>query len=108
MLASLLADASAQLDTLITSYALWAYSVPTALSILVILLLRMARHKLPDENMAASGSVSLGPIGTAALGMLVIGADAHLIFAAHGLGSIGNIVEGIGLITGILFWGLGL
>ncbi|AHF66032.1 hypothetical protein PCH70_08790 [Pseudomonas cichorii JBC1] len=108
MLAPHLADASAQFSILITSYVLWAYSVPVALSILVILLLRMALHKLPHESMAASSWLSLGPIGTGAMGMLVLGTDAPAIFAAHGLASIGDVAKGLGLIVGILFWGLGL
>jgi C4-dicarboxylate transporter/malic acid transport protein len=108
LLAPHLADASAQFTMLITSYVLWAYSVPVALSILVILLLRMALHKLPHESMAASSWLSLGPIGTGGLGMLVLGNDAPAIFAAHGMASIGVVAEGIGLIGGVLFWGLGL
>ncbi len=108
LLAPHLTDASAQFTMLITSYVLWAYSVPVALSVLVILLLRMALHKLPHENMAASSWLSLGPISTGALGMLLMGADAPAIFAAQGLASIGEVAQGIGLISGILFWGLGL
>ena len=103
-----LGDVSAQFNMLITSYVLWAYSVPVALSILVILVLRMALHKLPHESMAASTWLSLGPIGTGALGMLVIGSDAPAIFAAHGMARIGEVAAGIGMIAGILFWGLGL
>lgn len=108
LLAPHLADASAQFTMLITSYVLWAYSVPVALSILVILLLRMALHKLPHESMAASSWLSLGPIGTGALGMLLLGSDAPAIFAAHGMASIGGVAAGIGLIAGVLFWGLGV
>ena len=108
LLAPHLASTSSQLTVLITSYVLWAYSVPVALSVLVILLLRMALHKLPHESMAASSWLSLGPIGTGALGMLVLGTDAPAIFATHGMVVIGHVAEGIGLIGGILFWGLGL
>ncbi|MCF5616172.1 C4-dicarboxylate ABC transporter, partial [Pseudomonas syringae] len=86
----------------------WAYSVPVALSILVILLLRLALHKLPHESMAASSWLALGPIGTGALGMLVMGSDAPAIFAAHGLASVGSVAAGIGVVVGLLFWGLGL
>ena len=107
-LAPHLLDTGAQFVMLITSYVLWAYSVPVALSILVILLLRMALHKLPHESMAASSWLSLGPIGTGALGMLVIGSDAPAIFSMQGLQGIGEVAQGIGLISGILFWGLGL
>ncbi len=79
-----------------------------ALSILVILLLRLALHKLPHESMAASSWLALGPIGTGALGMLVMGNEAPVIFAAHGLASLGTVVAGIGVMVGTLFWGLGL
>ena len=103
-----LADTSAQFTMMVTSYVLWAYSVPVALSILVILLLRLALHKLPHESMAASSWLSLGPIGTGALGMLVIGNDAPAIFAAHGMPGIGAVAGGIGVVAGILFWGLGV
>lgn len=103
-----LANGDTQLLVLTTSYVLWAYSVPIALSVLVILLLRMALHKLPDANMAASSWLALGPIGTGALGMLVLGSNTPVIFASHDMLSIGHIAEGMGLICGLLFWGFGL
>lgn len=108
LLAPHLADTHSQLSIIIISYVLWAYSVPVALSILVILLLRMVLHKLPHESMAASSWLALGPIGTGALGMLIIGNDAPSIFATNHLVSIGNIAQGIGFVAGILFWGYGL
>jgi len=108
LLAPHLADANAQFYTLIASYVLWAYSVPVAFGILTILFLRMALHRLPPDSMAASSWLSIGPIGTGALGMLVLGADAPAIFAAQGMTSIGTVVEGVGLIAGTLFWGVGL
>ena len=76
--------------------------------ILTILILRMALHKLPHESMAASSWLALGPIGTGALGLLLLGADAPAIFAANGLARIGEIVEGLGLISGVILWGVGL
>ena len=108
LLAPHLTDAHAQLVVLITSYVLWAFSLPVAFSILTILLLRMALHKLPHENMAASSWLALGPIGTGALGMLLLGADAPAIFAANGLPGIGEIAAGVGLVAGITLWGFGL
>jgi len=108
LLAPHLADAHAQLVVLTTSYVLWAFSLPVAFSILTILLLRMALHKLPHENMAASSWLALGPIGTGALGMLLLGADAPTIFAANGLPGIGEIAAGLGLVAGITLWGFGL
>ncbi|VVN07050.1 hypothetical protein PS662_03647 [Pseudomonas fluorescens] len=108
LLAPHLADAHSQLVMLVTSYVLWAFSLPVAFSILTILLLRMALHKLPPASMAASSWLALGPIGTGALGMLLLGADAPAIFAANGLPGIGEIAAGLGLVAGITLWGFGL
>jgi C4-dicarboxylate transporter/malic acid transport protein len=107
-LAPHLADTTTQFHVLITSYVLWAFSVPVAFSILAILILRMALHKLPHENMAASSWLALGPIGTGALGMLLLGSEAPAIFAANGFESVGAMAEGIGLVAGITLWGFGL
>lgn len=98
LLAPHLTDAHAQLIVLTTSYVLWAFSLPVAFSILTILLLRMALHKLPHENMAASSWLALGPIGTGALGMLLLGGEAPAIFAANGLPGVGEIASGLGLV----------
>jgi tellurite resistance protein TehA-like permease len=68
----------------------------------------MALHKLPHENMAASSWLALGPIGTGALGMLLLGSEAPATFAANGLESVGAMAEGIGLVAGITLWGFGL
>jgi len=93
---------------LVASYVLWAYSVPVALSLLVILLLRLALHRLPPASMAASSWLALGPIATGALGLLVLGSAAPAVFAAHGLAGIGEIARGLGLLGALLLWGLGL
>lgn len=103
-----LADANSQFIMLITSYVLWAYSMPVAFGILTILLLRMALHKLPHKSMAASSWLALGPIGTGALGMLVFGTDAPAIFANSGFAQIGTVAAGIGTIAGLVLWGFGL
>jgi tellurite resistance protein TehA-like permease len=108
LLAPYLTSPSDQLITLVTSYVLWAYSIPVAFVIITILFLRMALHKLPPDSMAASSWLPLGPLGTGALGMLVLGADAPAILAAHGMTSLGAIAEGAGVIAGILLWGTGL
>ncbi len=108
LLAPHLADTHQQFQVLIVSYVLWAVSLPVAFSILTILLLRMALHKLPHASMAASSWLALGPIGTGALGMLLLGSDAPAVFAANGLGGLGEIARGIGLIAGIVLWGCGL
>ncbi|MGB8518379.1 MAG: TDT family transporter [Gallionella sp.] len=103
-----LSDTHTQYLTLIASYVLWAYSVPVAFGILTILFLRMALHRLPPDSMAASSWLSIGPIGTGALGMIVLGGDAPAILAAQGMANIGMVAEGIGTIAGILLWGVGL
>lgn len=102
-----LADPEA-FNVLIVSYALWAFSVPLAMSVLVILLLRLILHKLPDRDMAASGWLSLGPIGTGALGLLLLGGDAPRAFASAGLPAVGDVAFGLGVIGGTVLWGYGV
>ncbi|MGO9672929.1 MAG: C4-dicarboxylate ABC transporter [Methylocella sp.] len=91
----------------VVSYALWGFSVPLAMSFLVILLLRLALHKLPGRDMAASGWLALGPIGTGALGLLALGAAAPRVFAAAGLSSVGDVAFGCGILGGAALWGYG-
>lgn len=95
-------------NVLLLGYVLWALSVPLAMSILVILVLRLALHKLPEREMAVSGWLSLGPIGTGALGLLLLGGDAPRVFAAAGMASVGDIAFGIGIIGGTMLWGYGV
>lgn len=108
LLAHHLGDAQHQFIVLVTSYILWAYSVPVAFSILTLLILRMTLHRLPHDSMAASSWLALGPIGTGALGMLVLGAESPAIMSAHGMASVGTVAQGIGAIGGLLLWGFGL
>jgi tellurite resistance protein TehA-like permease len=82
--------------------------VPLALSILVLLVQRLAIHKLPPSNMAASSWLALGPLGTGALGLINLGYAAPAVFDAHGLPGYGEIARGVGLIGGVLLWGYGL
>ncbi|PZQ86934.1 MAG: C4-dicarboxylate ABC transporter [Leifsonia xyli] len=103
-----LTEASLRLDVLVVSYVLWSLSVPLAMSMLVVLLLRMVLHNLPHVSMATTSWLALGPIGTGALGMLVLGHTAPEILAANGLGQFGGIAEGVGLVAGLLLWGYGL
>jgi C4-dicarboxylate transporter/malic acid transport protein len=101
-------DPQAALRLLVVGYALWAFSVPLALSFLVILLLRLALHKLPPKEMAASGFLALGPIGTGALGLLLLGADAPRVFTQVGLPGVGEVAQGIGIVGGAMLWGYGI
>jgi C4-dicarboxylate transporter/malic acid transport protein len=93
---------------LVLGYVLWASSVPLAMSILVLLFLRLTLHKLPPRDMGVSAWLALGPIGTGALGLLVFGGDAPAIFAANGLVDVGRVVLGLGVIGGIVLWGYGV
>lgn len=92
---------------LVLGYVLWACSVPLAMSILVLLVLRLALHKLPERDMGVSAWLALGPIGTGALGLLLLGGDAPAIFAANGLAGVGEVAFGLGVVGGIVLWGYG-
>ena len=95
-------------QVLILSYVLWACSVPLAMSVLVLLFLRLALHKLPERDMGVSAWLALGPIGTGALGLVVLGNAAPKIFAANGLASVGEVALGLGVIGGLILWGYGV
>ena len=107
LLVPTLADPAEALRMLMIGYALWAYSVPLAMSVLVILVLRLVLHKLPPKDMAASGWLALGPLGTGALGLLLLGDAAPPVFAAAGLAPIGTVAQGAGVIGGAILWGYG-
>lgn len=99
--------ASEAQSVLFLSYALWAFSVPLAMSVLVILVLRLALYKLPDRDMAVSGWLALGPIGTGALGLVLLGAAAPGVLAS-GLPSVGAAALGLGIVGGTILWGYGV
>jgi C4-dicarboxylate transporter/malic acid transport protein len=100
-------SASEAFVVLVLGYGLWAYSVPLAMSILVLLVLRLVLHKLPERDMAASAWLALGPIGTGALGLVLLGTDAPAVFAAEGLTGVGEVAFGLGVIGGTVLWGYG-
>lgn len=108
LLAPHLAAPADRFAMLAASYVLWAYSVPVAFAILTILLLRMALHRLPHASMAASCWLALGPIGTGALGLLVLGGDAPAVLSGEELHSIGVAAQGLGAVGGLMLWGCGL
>ena len=101
-------DANLALRILLISYALWAFSVPLALSILTILLLRLTLHKLPPSDMAATGWLALGPIGTGALGLISLGSDATRILPLAKFAEIAQVAFGIGLIGSTALLGYGV
>ncbi|MHB1646373.1 MAG: C4-dicarboxylate ABC transporter [Candidatus Acididesulfobacter diazotrophicus] len=92
---------------IILGYALWAFSVPLAFGILVILFLRLAWHKLPHKDMAVSTWITLGPIGTGSLGVLLLGNDAPRAFIGTKLFVYAKAAHAIGPIGGLVIWGFG-
>jgi C4-dicarboxylate transporter/malic acid transport protein len=90
-----------------SSVVLWTLSVPLALGILSILFMRLALHKIPARDMAVSSWLTLGPLGTGALAMLLMGADATQILAGSALAPLSTVVHGFALLTGLLLWGYG-
>jgi len=103
-----LADPASAARLMIICYGLWAFSVPLALSILCILLLRLALHKLPPRDMAASSWLALGPIGTGSLGLLLLGQAAPAVFSSVGLPDVGVTARGLGVVGGTILWGYGI
>lgn len=108
LLAPHLLTPEAQRAALFASYALWACSVPVAFAILTILILRMALHKLPPAEMAATSWLGLGPIATGALGLLLLGNAAPAILSEPRFADIATVAHGLGLIGATLLWGFGL
>jgi C4-dicarboxylate transporter/malic acid transport protein len=93
---------------LIVSYILWAFSVPLALSILVILFLRLVSHKLPDKALAVTSWLTLGPLGTGALGLLLLGKASKVVLIGTELEHFAEFLSSFGFIVGLLLWGYGL
>ncbi len=107
LLAQLPADAESA-RILFLSYVLWGTSMLPALGILVILFLRMVLHKLPKRDMAVSSWLSIGPIGTGALGLLLLGEQAPRLLAGSALAPLGGAIQGVGVVGAAILWGFGL
>ncbi|MFW2035653.1 TDT family transporter [Acinetobacter junii] len=107
LLQHLAADQHA-LAILITGYVLWGISVLPAFAILTILMLRLAVHQLPEKEVAISSWLCLGPIGTGALALLLLGQQAPRILNAAGLEELATIVPALGVIGGLVLLGFGL
>ena len=93
---------------LFLSYVLWGTSVLPAFGILAILFLRMVLHKLPKRDMAVSSWLSIGPIGTGALGLLLLGEQAPRLLANSPLAPVGDALRGVGMLGATILWGFGL
>lgn len=108
LLISHLAAGPVSREILFVSYGLWGTSVLPAMGILVILFLRMTLHKLPGRDMAVSSWLSLGPVGTGALGLLLLGAQAPRVLMGSDFAGIGQAAMTIGVIGAAILWGYGL
>nr|WP_224011077.1 TDT family transporter [Paraburkholderia tropica] len=89
-------------------YVLWAISVPLAFSILTIVLLRLIVHKLPHRELGVTSWLTLGPIGTGALGLLTLGDAAVKAFAGTALQPVAAVAQSFGVLGALLLWGAGL
>lgn len=93
---------------LLGSYILWGMSVLPAFAILSILMLRLALHRLPPKELAISSWLALGPIGTGALALLLLGAQAPTILASVGLAGLGEFLQQGGIFASLILLGFGL
>jgi C4-dicarboxylate transporter/malic acid transport protein len=89
-------------------YLLWAISVPLAFSVLTVVFFRLVIHKLPHRDLGPSSWLTLGPIGTGALGLLTLGQAAPGAFAGTTLASVAALARDFGLIGSLILWGAGV
>ncbi len=99
--------ASVAANLVLAGYGLWALSVPLAMGILTILFLRLVLHSLPPAEMAVSSWLALGPLGTGALGLLLLGQAAPAAFAGGNLVFLDSVARGVGVIGGLAIWAYG-
>lgn len=93
---------------LFTSYMLWGMSVLPAFGILTILMLRLAVHQLPSKELAITSWLALGPIGTGALALLILGAQAPDILALIQLENLGVFFQNAGIVASFILLGFGV
>lgn len=99
--------ASAQL-VIVTGYVLWAMSISLAFIILTHVFSRLAFHKLPHRDMAASSWLTLGPIGTGSLGLITLGQAAADAFQTTEMAPVATLARNFGIFGGLLLWGIGI
>ncbi len=93
---------------LAAGYLMWGMSLSLAFSLMTLVLLRLALHKLPDTDFAATSWLPLGPLATGCLGLLQMGRAAPAAFAATPLEGAAGLARDIGLVGGLALWGAGL
>lgn len=100
--------AEAAQQVLVAGFVLWGVSLSLAFSLITLVLLRLALHKLPDTDFAATSWLPLGPLATGCLGLLSMGQAAPAAFAGTALASAAELARDLGLFGGLALWGAGL
>lgn len=103
-----IANTPQALGILIGSYVLWGMSVLPAFAILTILFLRLAMHQLPGKELAISSWLALGPIGTGALALLVLGEQAVAVLQPHYLQQFAEFLQYAGIAMSLALIGFGV
>ena len=93
---------------LLGSYVLWGISVLPAFAILSLLILRLVLHRVPEKEQALSSWLALGPIGTGAFALLVLGQQAPTVLASVGFAELGQFFQHAGIFASLILLGFGL
>ncbi|BCR22905.1 TDT family transporter [Aquipseudomonas alcaligenes] len=101
-------DPAAARLVLVVGFILWGMSLALAFSLITLVLLRLALHKLPDTDFSATSWLPLGPLATGCLGLLTMGQAAPAAFTGTPLAAAAELAHGIGLVGGLALWGAGL
>ena len=99
--------ASEAFAIVVVSYGLWGFSVPLAMSLLVILLLRLALHNFPSATWPPPAGWRWGRSARARSGCCAARRRAPRAFAAAGLSGAASVAFGCGLLGGAALWGYG-
>ncbi|WP_342245823.1 TDT family transporter [Pseudomonas sp. OTU5201] len=92
-------------QVLLVGYLLWGVSLSLAFSLITLVLLRLALHKLPGSEFAATSWLPVGPLATGCLGLLSLGKAMPAAFAGTALAGVAELARDVGLLGGLLLWG---
>jgi C4-dicarboxylate transporter/malic acid transport protein len=87
---------------------LWAFSVPAALGLLAVLFMRFVLSGMPPRELGVSGWLALGPLGTGALGAVLLGNAANGAMVGTALAPLSTAFQGCGLVCGLALWSYGV
>ncbi|WP_044871105.1 TDT family transporter [Pseudomonas sp. LFM046] len=90
---------------LVVGYLLWGVSLSLAFSLITLVLLRKALHKLPGSEFAATSWLPVGPLATGCLGLLSLGKAMPVAFAGTTLEGAAELARDVGLLGGLFLWG---